>query len=113
MAGKRRRFAALQQFWPNAEFADWELEIGGQRAQLVTPSGRGGQLQAGTDLVVSGSGTIAGLLGASPGASTAVSIMADLLRRTHSAETDARLARILASDDVTASLTTLGLNDRN
>ena len=38
-------------------------------------------VQQGTELVVSADGTIAGLLGASPGASTAVPIMLDLLQR--------------------------------
>jgi malate dehydrogenase (quinone) len=40
-----------------------------------------GVLQFGTELVVGGEGTVAGLLGASPGASTAVSAMLTLLER--------------------------------
>jgi malate dehydrogenase (quinone) len=41
-----------------------------------------GVLQFGTELVVGGDGSIAGLLGASPGASTAVSAMLTLLERS-------------------------------
>ena len=108
-ARPRRKFAALQRFWPNAEFKDWELIPGGQRAQLVKPSpGGGGELQQGTELVVGGSGTISGLLGASPGASTAVSVMADLVHRTFPAETASALDEAFAaSSDQTATAETL------
>ena len=72
----------LQRYYPGADPADWELLAAGQRAQLVTPDrDRIGALQSGTELVTSADGTIAGLLGASPGASTAVPIMLDLLQR--------------------------------
>ena len=72
----------LQRFYPEADPGDWELIPAGQRAQLVTPDPkRVGVLQSGTELVTSADGTIAGLLGASPGASTAVPIMLGLLQR--------------------------------
>jgi malate dehydrogenase (quinone) len=76
------RFEALKEYMPNAEFKDWELEIAGQRVQVIKkkPSG-GGILEFGTEVVSAGDGSIAALLGASPGASTAVSIMLDLLNR--------------------------------
>lgn len=81
-ARPRKKFAKLQRFYPKAEIRHWELVPAGQRAQLVTPDHRRiGVLQQGTELVVGGGGTIAGLLGASPGASTAVPIMLDLLQR--------------------------------
>ena len=45
----------------------------GQRVQVIKQDAKGrGVLQFGTELIVGGEGTIAGLLGASPGASTAV-----------------------------------------
>ncbi|WP_308191532.1 malate:quinone oxidoreductase [Gordonia liuliyuniae] len=106
-ARPKRKFAALRRFWPNAEFDEWELAPGGQRAQLVKPHPtRIGDLQQGTELVVDGSGTIAGLLGASPGASTAVSIMADLVRRTYPADTAATLDAAFAepADDLLTEL---------
>ncbi|MGC4960610.1 malate dehydrogenase (quinone) [Gordonia sp. DT218] len=82
VAGPRRRFAQLQKFLPSARSDEWELIPAGQRAQLVTPDSRRiGVLRHGTELVVSADRSISGLLGASPGASTAVPIMVDLLRR--------------------------------
>jgi malate dehydrogenase (quinone) len=65
---------------PDANIKDWELEIAGQRVQVIKkkPSG-GGILEFGTEVVSAGDGSIAALLGASPGASTAVSIMLELL----------------------------------
>ncbi len=77
-----RKFAQLKRFYPQAEPSDWEFIAAGQRAQLITPDRRRiGVIQQGTELVVSSDSSIAGLLGASPGASTAVPIMIDCLRR--------------------------------
>lgn len=90
LAGRRQRHAYLARYYPNADPGQWELITAGQRAQLVSPDARRrGVLRSGTELVVSADGTIAGLLGASPGASTAVPIMIDLLRRWgHRVDTD-------------------------
>ncbi|WP_063055112.1 malate dehydrogenase (quinone) [Nocardia salmonicida] len=82
LASPRRKFAQLQRFYPTADPADWILIQAGQRAQLVKPDRRrGGVLEFGTELVSGADGSIAGLLGASPGASIAPSIMRDLLER--------------------------------
>ena len=82
LATRRQKFAQLQRFYPDADPADWYLVQAGQRAQLVKPHPRKiGKLTFGTELVTGADGTIAGLLGASPGASTAPGIMADLLAR--------------------------------
>lgn len=81
-ARPQKKFAKLQRFYPEADIRQWELISAGQRAQLVTPDRRRiGVIQQGTELIVGGGGTIAGLLGASPGASTAVPIMLDLLQQ--------------------------------
>lgn len=90
LSGRRRKFAFLTRYYPRADPGQWELITAGQRAQLVTPDARHrGVLVSGTELVVSADGTIAGLLGASPGASTAVPIMIDLLQRWgHRVDTD-------------------------
>jgi malate dehydrogenase (quinone) len=67
---------------PSAESKDWELITAGQRVQVMKKDAdRGGALQFGTEVVAAEDGSIAGLLGASPGASTAVPIMIDLLKR--------------------------------
>lgn len=80
-AGPRKKFAQLQRFYPEARFCEWELILAGQRAQLVKPDRRKiGALQQGTELVTNADNTMSGLLGASPGASTAVPIMLDLLQ---------------------------------
>ncbi|MTJ64000.1 hypothetical protein GL305_22000 [Nocardia seriolae] len=82
LSSRRRKFAQLQHFFPEADPADWYLVQAGQRAQLVKPDlNRLGVLTMGTELVTGAEGTIAGLLGASPGASTAPAIMTDLLNR--------------------------------
>ncbi|GAB2513616.1 malate:quinone oxidoreductase [Nocardia heshunensis] len=82
LATRRRKFAQLQRFYPDADPADWYLVPAGQRAQLVKPDpDHIGVLTMGTELVTGADGTIAGLLGASPGASTAPAIMAELLDR--------------------------------
>ncbi|WP_433594385.1 malate dehydrogenase (quinone) [Nocardia sp. CA-145437] len=82
LATRRRKFAQLQRFYPEADPADWYLVQAGQRAQLVKPDlDRVGVLTMGTELVTGADGTIAGLLGASPGASTAPAIMIELLER--------------------------------
>lgn len=81
-SSKKRKFAQLLRFYPGADPADWHLMQAGQRAQLIKPDEHGrGVLTFGTELVTSADGTIAGLLGASPGASIAPAVMVDLLTR--------------------------------
>lgn len=76
------RFEALKAYLPNAKFEDWELAYAGQRVQVIKKNASGGGvLEFGTEVVCAEDGSIAALLGASPGASTAVSIMLDLLER--------------------------------
>jgi malate dehydrogenase (quinone) len=76
------RLEALREYLPAANLEDWELEIAGQRVQVIKKDEKeGGVLEFGTEVVSAADGSIAALLGASPGASTAVSIMLDLLKR--------------------------------
>ena len=76
------RMEALREFFPKAKKEDWELEMAGQRVQVIKKDPkRGGVLEFGTEVVSAGDGSLAALLGASPGASTTVSIMLTLLRR--------------------------------
>src|SRR3712207_9411959 len=67
----------------SADQLGWELITAGQRVQVIKrdPATGRGVLQFGTELVVGGDGTIPGLLGASPGASTPVSAMVPRLER--------------------------------
>ncbi|RQP11007.1 MAG: malate dehydrogenase (quinone) [Microbacteriaceae bacterium] len=82
LATRKKRHAALQQFAPKAEMKDWYLITAGQRVQIMKkgPDGKA-VIQFGTEVVSGANGTIAGLLGASPGASTAVPIMLDVLKK--------------------------------
>lgn len=76
------RLEALKEYLPTAKLEDWELEYAGQRVQVIKKDEKkGGILEFGTEVVSAGDGSIAALLGASPGASTAVSIMIELLNR--------------------------------
>ncbi|MCX2576209.1 malate:quinone oxidoreductase [Pedobacter sandarakinus] len=76
------RLEALKEYLPTAQLQDWELEYAGQRVQVIKKDEKqGGILEFGTEVVSAADGSIAALLGASPGASTAVSIMLELLDR--------------------------------
>jgi malate dehydrogenase (quinone) len=82
LANRAKKLRALQEFMPTAKSEDWELITAGQRVQVMKKDAKkGGVLQFGTEVVAAEDGSIAGLLGASPGASTAVPIMLDLLKR--------------------------------
>ncbi|MEB3234161.1 MAG: malate dehydrogenase (quinone) [Cyanobacteriota bacterium] len=76
-----QRLASLRQFVPEARAADWELAVAGQRVQIIKQVNGRGCLQMGTEVVSSADGSLAALLGASPGASTAVQTMLELLQR--------------------------------
>ena len=97
------RLEALREFVPNARMDDWELEIAGQRVQVIKRDKENiGVLEFGTEVIASADGTLAALLGASPGASTAVSIMLSLLEQcfpnlTESADAKARISAIIPS----------------
>jgi malate dehydrogenase (quinone) len=71
----------LREFAPGAIDSDWELDVAGQRVQVIRRKGKGGVLEFGTTVLAAADGSIAGLLGASPGASTAVPAMLDVLER--------------------------------
>jgi malate dehydrogenase (quinone) len=74
------RFAALRDFYPTASEADWRLEVAGQRVQIIKKDAKHtGVLEFGTEIVSAADHSLVALLGASPGASTAVSIMVRVL----------------------------------
>jgi malate dehydrogenase (quinone) len=82
----KQKIASLREFVPNAKSGDWELYEAGQRAQVIKPKGLSGSLQFGTEVISSSDGSIAGLLGASPGASVAVRVMLDVVQKIYPAE---------------------------
>ncbi|MFV8526368.1 malate dehydrogenase (quinone) [Ralstonia pseudosolanacearum] len=80
MLSDEDRFNALKEYFPLAKKEDWRLWQAGQRVQIIQrDEAKGGILKLGTQIVRSKDGTIAGLLGASPGASTAAPIMLGVL----------------------------------
>jgi malate dehydrogenase (quinone) len=82
LASRAKKMSALREFMPTAKDEDWELISAGQRVQVMKKDPKqGGVLQFGTEVITGADGTIAGLLGASPGASTAAPIMLDVLSR--------------------------------
>ena len=83
----QQRLDALKDFVPTARLEDWVLEHAGQRVQVIKKDPKqGGILQFGTEVICSGDGSISALLGASPGASTAVPIMLELIQNCFKAQ---------------------------
>lgn len=83
MLSKEQRMEELRQFIPNAKSEDWDFIVAGQRVQVIkdTEENGKGTLQFGTEVVTSMDGSISALLGASPGASTAVKVMLDVIEK--------------------------------
>ncbi|OHV76336.1 malate dehydrogenase (quinone) [Rhizobium sp. LCM 4573] len=82
MMSDEDHLTALREYFPQANAEDWRLWQAGQRVQIIKRDAeKGGVLKLGTEIVASGDGSIAALLGASPGASTAAPIMLDVLKK--------------------------------
>lgn len=79
----KQKIESLREFVPNADPKDWELYEAGQRAQVIKPANGLGVLQFGTEVICSQDGSIAGLLGASPGASVATRVMLDVAKKMY------------------------------
>ncbi len=76
------RINALREYVPEAQSKDWVIERAGQRVQVIKKDKKeGGILEFGTEVITTADGSLSVLLGASPGASTAVSIMIDVVGR--------------------------------
>ena len=76
------RVDSLRNFFPEAEEGDWKLQMAGQRVQIIKQTEEGGgKLEFGTEIVAAKDGSLAALLGASPGASTAANAMLNVLER--------------------------------
>src|SRR5262249_2965690 len=83
----RHRFSFLQEYYPRARSTDWRLEVAGQRVQIIKPDPhRGGVLEFGTELVAAADDSLVALLGASPGASTAVFIALGVVQKSFNDE---------------------------
>ena len=97
------RLAALREYYPNAQKEDWKIEVAGQRVQIIKKDPvHGGILQFGTELVGASDRSVVAMLGASPGASTAVSIMLRVIEQhfpktLRTGEWSARLGQMIPS----------------
>ncbi|MFE6074835.1 malate:quinone oxidoreductase [Paenibacillus sp. NPDC057886] len=91
MLSKEQRMAELRDFVPDAKSEDWDMVLAGQRVQVIKDTAQGGKgtLQFGTEVVTAADGSIAALLGASPGASTAVHVMLEILQKCFPQHMDA------------------------
>lgn len=77
-----KRIEELREFIPTANADDWEVIVAGQRVQVIKDTEESmGNLQFGTEVICAEDGSIAALLGASPGASTAINVMLEVLER--------------------------------
>jgi malate dehydrogenase (quinone) len=81
------KISQLREFVPSAKAEDWTYYEAGQRAQIIKPSGMSGSLQFGTEVISSADNSIAGLLGASPGASVSAHIMLEVSAKLFGAST--------------------------
>ncbi|MDQ1002130.1 malate dehydrogenase (quinone) [Neobacillus niacini] len=82
LLSKEQRMEELREFIPSAKSEDWDLVVAGQRVQVIKDTEAGkGTLQFGTEVITASDGSIAALLGASPGASTAVHVMLEVIKK--------------------------------
>ncbi|RWR12617.1 malate:quinone oxidoreductase [Siminovitchia fortis] len=101
MLSNEQRMEELREFIPSAKNEDWDVVTAGQRVQVIKDTEAGkGTLQFGTEVVSSSDGSIAALLGASPGASTAVHVMLEVLEKCfpeHMKEWESKIKEMIPS----------------
>jgi len=97
LKSSKQKIESLREFVPNARAEDWELYEAGQRAQVIKPVKGLGVLQFGTEVISSADGSIAGLLGASPGASVATRVMLDVAKKMFPASQNGWMKNISSS----------------
>ena len=91
------RMRVLQEFYPGAKQEDWKLIDAGIRVQAIKKTdGEAGIVHYGTEVLTSADRSMSALLGASPGASTSVHIILEVIRTSFPQllKGDAGLARI-------------------
>uniref|UniRef100_E6Q2V4 Malate dehydrogenase, FAD/NAD(P)-binding domain n=1 Tax=mine drainage metagenome TaxID=410659 RepID=E6Q2V4_9ZZZZ len=89
LKSKASKYASLREYFPDADPKDWDFIVAGQRVQVIMPDAKlGGKLQFGTEIVSDSEGSLAAVLGASPGASVAVAVMLDVIKRLYASSVD-------------------------
>ncbi len=95
LESKAKKYASLEEYFPQADPSKWQFIVAGQRVQVISPDKKTcGKLQFGTEVVSSADGSIAAVLGASPGASVAVAVMLDVISRLYKDELPAWQAKL-------------------
>jgi malate dehydrogenase (quinone) len=130
MLSNEKRMEELREFIPNAKSEDWDIVVAGQRVQVIkdTEAGGRGTLQFGTEVVTAADGSVAALLGASPGASTCVHVMLEVIEKCfpqHMKEWEPKIKEMVPSYGVslvenpelfqeiqTSTAQTLGLSEK-
>ena len=80
LMSNRSRIDQLRGFYPNVQNKDWSPYVAGQRVQIIKNCPiNGPKLEFGTEIIFTKNKNLAALLGASPGASVAVSSMIKVL----------------------------------
>lgn len=101
LLSNEQRMKELREFVPTAKSEDWSIVVAGQRVQVIKDTAMGrGTLQFGTEVVTAADGSVAALLGASPGASTAVNVMLNVLDRCfpqHKYEWEVKIKEMIPS----------------
>lgn len=102
LLSNEKRMEELREFIPNAKMEDWDIVVAGQRVQVIkdTEAGGKGTLQFGTEVISAADGSVAALLGASPGASTAVQVMLEVLEKCfpqHFEEWESKIVEMIPS----------------
>jgi len=108
LLSNEKRMEELREFVPMAKSEDWSIVVAGQRVQVIkdTDTGGKGTLQFGTEVVSAADGSIAALLGASPGASTAVHVMLEVIERCfpqHLKEWEPKIKEMIPSYGISLS----------
>lgn len=87
LKSKESKYASLREYFPQADPSKWDFIVAGQRVQVIMPDEKsGGKLEFGTKVVGDANGSLAAVLGASPGASVAVAVVLDVLKRLYANE---------------------------
>ncbi|WP_201715701.1 malate:quinone oxidoreductase [Rossellomorea arthrocnemi] len=101
LLSNEKRMEELREFIPSAKSEDWDIVVAGQRVQVIKDTDAGkGTLQFGTEVVSAEDGSVAALLGASPGASTAVHVMLEVLDKCfpqHMSEWEPKIKEMIPS----------------
>lgn len=101
LLSNKDRMQELREFIPDAKDEDWQVVTAGQRVQIIKDTeNEKGALRFGTEVIHAADNSLAALLGASPGASTSVHVMLEVLVKCfpeHLTQWDQKLRKMIPS----------------